>query len=219
AAVATYRRVTELIPASPLAFNNLGAALEMSGDFQGAAAAFEHSLALEPTRSAYSNSGTVYYFLGRYADAARMFSRATEIAGEDHRVWGNLADALWQTDAGRPQAQSDYHRAIALAQRSLEVNPKDAVTWIQLAYYSSRAGDTDRVQRSASRALALGPDDLYVHYYAARIALERRDSAAALDSLSRAVGLGYPTRLVRAAPDFVSLRNNVRFQQLLAQAE
>jgi TolB-like protein/Flp pilus assembly protein TadD/DNA-binding winged helix-turn-helix (wHTH) protein len=219
AAVATYRRVTELIPASPLAFNNLGAALEMSGDFQGAATAFERSLALEPTRSAYSNSGTVYYFLGRYADAARMFSRATEIAGEDHRVWGNLADALWQTDAGRAQAQSDYRRAMALAQRSLEVNPKDAVTWIQLAYYSSRVGDTDRVQRYASRALALGSDDLYVHYYTALIALERRDSAAALDSLSRAVGLGYPTRLVRAAPDFVSLRSDARFQQLLAQAE
>src|SRR5258705_232628 len=107
AAVATYRRVTELIPASPLAFNNLGAALEMSGDFQGAATAFERSLALEPTRSADSNSGTVYYFLGRYPDAARMFSRATEIAGEDHRVWGNLADALSQTDAGRVQAQND----------------------------------------------------------------------------------------------------------------
>ena len=219
AAVATYRRVTELIPASPLAFNNLGAALEMSGDFQGAATAFERSLALEPTRSAYSNSGTVYYFLGRYADAARMFSRATEIAGEDHRVWGNLADALWQTDAGRAQAQSDYRRAMALAQRSLEVNPKDAVTWIQLAYYSARVGDTDRAQRYASRALALGSDDLFVHYYAALIALERRDSAAALDSLSRAVGLGYPAQLVRAAPDFASLRSNVRFQQLLAQAE
>ena len=219
AAVATYRRVTELIPASPLAFNNLGAALEMSGDFQGAATAFERSLALEPTRSAYSNSGTVYYFLGRYADAARMFSRATEIAREDHRVWGNLADALWQTDAGRVQAHSDYRRAMALAQRSLEVNSKDAVTWIQLAYYSARVGDTDRVQRYASRALALGSDDVFVHYYAALIALERRDTAAALDSLSHAVGLGYPAQLVRAAPDFASLRSNVRFQQLLAQAE
>ena len=108
---------------------------------------------------------------------------------------------------------------MALAQRSLEVNPKDAVTWIQLAYYSARVGDTDRVQRYTSRALALGSDDMFVHYYAALIALERRDSAAALDSLSRAVGLGYPARLVRAAPDFASLRSDARFQQLLAQAE
>jgi TolB-like protein/Flp pilus assembly protein TadD/DNA-binding winged helix-turn-helix (wHTH) protein len=219
AAVGTYRRVTELIPASPRAFNNLGAALEMTADFAGAAAAFERSLALEPTRSAYSNLGTVYYFLGRYGDAARMFSRATELATEDHRVWGNLADALWQLDTGRPQAQTDYRRAIALAQRSVEVNPKDAESWIQLAYYSARVGDAERAGRYAARALALGSDDMFVHYYAALIAMEQHNAAAALDSLSRAVRLGYPAQLVRAAPDFTSLRNEPRFRQLLAQAD
>jgi tetratricopeptide (TPR) repeat protein len=79
----------------------------------------------------------------------------------------------------------DYRRAITLAQRSLEVNPKDALTWIQLAYYSARVGDNDRAERYASRALALG----------------------------------YPTQLVRAAPDFVSLHSDARFRQLLAQAD
>jgi TolB-like protein/tetratricopeptide (TPR) repeat protein/DNA-binding winged helix-turn-helix (wHTH) protein len=218
-AVGIYRRVTELIPASPLPYNNLGAALEMTGDFRGAAAAFDRSLALEPTRSAYSNSGTVYYFLGRYTDAARLFARATELAGEDHRVWGNLADALWQSERGREQARSDYRRAIALAQRSLTVNPRDAVTLIQLAYYCARVGDAECAQRNAGRALALGADDVFVHYYAALIALERRDSAAALDSLGRALALGFPPQLVRAAPDFISLRGDARFRELLAQGD
>jgi TolB-like protein/Flp pilus assembly protein TadD/DNA-binding winged helix-turn-helix (wHTH) protein len=214
-AALSYRRVTDLIPASAKAFNNLGAALEMNGDFPHAAAAFDRSLALEPTRSAYSNSGTVYYFLGRYADAARLFTRATEIAGEDHRVWGNLADALWQTGSGRAQAQGDYRRAAALAQRALEVNPKDGVTWMQLAYYSARLGDEEHVPRYAARALELGANDLLVHYYAALIALERHDEGGALDSLSRALALGYPAQLVRAAPDFAGLRGNARFRQLL----
>jgi len=45
----TARRVTELIPASPLAFNNLGAALEVSGDIEGAAAASSpSSVAIRP---------------------------------------------------------------------------------------------------------------------------------------------------------------------------
>jgi Flp pilus assembly protein TadD/TolB-like protein/DNA-binding winged helix-turn-helix (wHTH) protein len=219
AAITTYRRVTELIPASPLAFNNLGAALEVSGDFQGAATAFDRSLALEPTSSAYSNSGTVYYYLGRYADAARMFTRATELSAEDHRVWGNLADALWQIDTRRPEAQSDYRHAMLLAQKSLEVNPKEAVSWMLLAYYCARAGDTDNVARYVSRALQLNADDPYVRYYAALIALERGDQGAVLDSLARAVALGYPPRLVRAAPDFVSLRSDARFRELLAQAD
>ncbi|MGH8268237.1 MAG: tetratricopeptide repeat protein [Steroidobacteraceae bacterium] len=218
AAVPFYRRVTQLIPASPVAFNNMGAALEMSGDFAGAAAAFGRSLALEPTRSAYSNSGTVYYFLARYEDAARMFSRATQIAAADHRVWGNLADALWQIDSRRADARGAYRRAIALAQRSLEVNPRDAVSWMQLAFYSTRIGDADHAQRYTSRALALDSDDVYVHYYGALIALERRDSATALESLEKAVHGGFPAQMVRAAPDFTSLRSDTRFRQLLAQA-
>jgi len=219
AAIATFRRVTELIPASPLAFNNLGAALLVSGDFQGAAAAFERSLALEPTSSAYSNSGTVYYFLGRFADAARMFTRATELTTHDHRVWGNLADALWQIEGSRAEAQSAYRRAIALAHKSLEVNARDAVSWSQLAYYSARAHDNSDVRGYSSRALQLSPDDADVRYYGALTALELGDPAAALESLSQAVALGYPAPLVRAAPDFASLRSDARFRQLLAQAD
>jgi TolB-like protein/DNA-binding winged helix-turn-helix (wHTH) protein/predicted Zn-dependent protease len=219
AAIPVYRRVTELIPASPFAFNNLGAALEMTADFGGAAAAFERSLALEPTRSAYSNLGTVYYFLGRYADAARMFGRATELAAEDHRVWGNLADALWQIDSSRQEAQNDYRRAITLAQRSLDVDPKDGISWMQLAYYCARAGQQEPVARYASRALELDADDEYVHYYAALVALERGDASGAMDSLSRAVELGYPLQLVRAAPDFAPLRNDSRFRKLVGAAD
>jgi len=219
AAIATYRRVTELVPASPRAFNNLGAALEQSGDFQGAAAAFDRSLALEPTTSAYSNSGTVYYFLGRYADAARMFARATELSSQDHRMWGNLADALWQIDGRRAEAHSDYRQAIGLAQKSLKVNPKDAVSWMQLAHYSARAHDTADVGRYRSRALELNSDDPNVQYYAALTALEQGDQTSALDSLSRAVQLGYPWQWVRGAPDFASLRGDPRFRQLLAQAD
>jgi TolB-like protein/Tfp pilus assembly protein PilF/DNA-binding winged helix-turn-helix (wHTH) protein len=219
AATATYRRVTELIPASPLAFNNLGAALLVAGDFQGAAGAFDRSLALEPTSSAYSNSGTVYYFLGRYPDAARMFTHATELTAQDHRVWGNLGDALWQIEGSRTEAQNAYRRAIGLARKGLEVNAQDGVSWSQLAYYSARAHDDSDVRGYTGRALQLNPDDPTVRYYTALTALALGDPAAALESLSRAVALGYPAPLVRAAPDFNSLHSDARFQHLLAQAQ
>ncbi len=101
AAIPIYRRVTELVPASRLAYNNLGAAYLMNGEFPQAAAAFERSLALEPSRSAYSNLGSVYYFLGRYADAARMCHPL-------HRACG----------AGPPRLGQPRGRAVADRQRA-----------------------------------------------------------------------------------------------------
>lgn len=219
AAVPIYQRVTELVPASALALNNLGAAYIMTADFPAAAAAFERSLAIEPSRSAYSNLGTVYYFLGRYPNAVRMFTRGTELAAQDHRVWGNLADARWQISASRAEARDDYRRAIALAQRSLAINAKDAVSWMQLAYYSERAGETGEVEHYVERARALGAEDPYVHYYGALVALERGDANHAVEELSHAVELGYAPQLILAAPDFASLRGDARFRKLVGGAD
>jgi hypothetical protein len=55
-----------------------------------------------------------------------------------------------------------------------------------------------------------------VQYYLALVALQRGNTAAALDALTRAVSLGYPAQLVSAAPDFASLRSDARFKKLLA---
>ncbi|MBS0365109.1 MAG: tetratricopeptide repeat protein [Proteobacteria bacterium] len=215
-AIPLYRRATELVPASAKAWNNLGAAYLMTAAFSQAQATFEHSLMLDPTRSAYSNLGSVYYYLGRYADSVSMFSHATELAGEDHRVWGNLADARWQLAGEREQARLNYHHASELAHRSLGVNPRDALSWMQLAYYDARTGaDAAQVRSSASHALELGGDDPYVHYYAALLALERQDASGAIEQLRHAVALGYDPRLIRAAPDFSNLRGDPRFKRLM----
>jgi Flp pilus assembly protein TadD len=148
-----------------------------------------------------------------------MSAHSTELAPQDHRVWGNLADALWQIDGSREEARSDYRRAAALAQRGLEVNPKDGFSWMELAFYSARAGDGAHVEDYARRALQLDPEDPYVSYYGALVALERGDTEGALTSLARAVELGYAPQLIRAAPDFTSLRNDARFRKLLSQSD
>ncbi|HET9389045.1 MAG TPA: tetratricopeptide repeat protein [Steroidobacteraceae bacterium] len=218
AAAAQYRRVTELTPASASGFSNLGAALQMNGDFTGAARAFEQSLALEPSSNAYSNTGTMYYFLGRFTDSVQMFRKAAAMEVDDHRVWGNLADALYQLPGARPQAADGYRKAVQLAERELGVNPNDATDWAQLAYYYSRLGDTSHARQYSERALKLGTDVVYVHYYRALIAMSGGDTSAALDALTRAVDLGFPRQLVRAAPEFASLHGDERFRRLLAGA-
>ena len=42
---------------------------------------------------------TMYYFDGRYDDAAAMFEQAVKLAPQDHSLWGNLADAYRYSNA------------------------------------------------------------------------------------------------------------------------
>jgi Flp pilus assembly protein TadD len=210
------RRVTELRPTSARAFTNLGGVLQMAGDFKGAAVALEKSLALEPTRSGYSNIGSLYYFLGRFADAEKMYRKASELAVSDHRMRGNLADALYQLEGRGAEAEAEYRRAIAYARRELEISPKDADTWSKLAYYYARIGDEAQVTQCVEHALQTGHDQFYVHYYIALSALETGDQTAALNALEKAVALGYPIEFVRAGPEFVRLRSHERFKRLIA---
>ncbi len=145
-----------------------------------------------------------------------MFRRAAEMAPEDHRPWGNLADALYQIESRRAEAQQEYTHAARLAERRVGVNAKDASTWMQLAFYYTRLGNTTRSASCKASAVGLGADDVFVQYYGALIALEEHNVGAALEFLHRAIELGYPVEMVRATPEFSKLLQDERFQHLLA---
>lgn len=199
-AAEVFARVTELVPGNPIGFNNLGAAQLGAGQLAAAATAFEQSNRLEPSRSAYGNLGTVYYYLGRLDESEVMFGKALEIAPEDFQAWFGRADARWYMPRRRDLAYEDYRRAAALAERTLAVDATDAETWAILGYIYGRLDDSDRSQRYLRRALELGEDVPYVNYFAAIAAADRGDRAAAARLAGRAVELGYSRVLVTADP-------------------
>jgi len=217
-AVSHYKRVTELLPGSAKALNNLGAALLMNGEFPAAATTFDSSLKIAPSRSGYSNLGTVYYFMGRFQDAVPMYRKATELAPEDHRVWGNLADALYQMESTRASATPLYQRAITLAERRVAVTPNDGMSWSMLAFYYARLREHTRSTPCLNKALTLGTDDVIVQYYAALTEFEEHHTEATLERLNRAIRLGYPKQMVRAQPEFAHFLQDERFKHLLAAA-
>ena len=122
-ATGALRKVTELVPSSAFAWSNLGAALQMEGDFDRALAAYDRSLQLEPSKDAYSNLATTYYYLGRFSLAIQAYERAAALGEHDYMIQGNLADALWQVEGRRDEAATIYRRAIKLAESELVATP------------------------------------------------------------------------------------------------
>ncbi len=198
-AAKAFLRVTDLAPGNPTGFNNLGAARMMSGDLGGSATAFEHSTRIEPSRSAYSNLGTLYYYLGDLEEAVEKYDRAIALAPEDYQLWGSRGDAGWFLPRGRDRARDDFRRAAALAEKALAVNSTDGETWAVLGYYYSRLGEPDRSIRYVARGMELAPNSPEASYFAALAAAGRGDRQEASRLINRAIEQGYSK--VLAVPD------------------
>lgn len=197
-----------------VALNNLGAAYYLAGEFRQAAETWEEAIALRPSRSIYSNTGTMYFYLGDFAQAADRYAMAANMAPNDYIVWGNLADAYYFQEDFQAVAKVTYKRAIELAEGKLLVNPDDADTISNMAYYNSRVGNRDIALELDATARDKAPDTMYVHYNSALIYAQFGESGRALDALERAVELDYKKELLELDPAFVNLRDQARFKQL-----
>jgi len=198
-AAETFERVTKLAPGNASGFNNYGAALLASGDLEKSAGAFEQSLRIEPGRSAYSNLGTVYYYLGRMDEAMTMYTNAIDLAPDDFQLWGSRGDAQWYIPTRREQSLADYRRAVALAEQSLAVNDTEPETWALLGYYYGRVGEVERSRRYLARAMEISHERPFVTYCAALAAADRGEREEARRLIEHAIEEGYSR--VLAIPD------------------
>ena len=95
----------------------------------------------EPSNSSISNYGTMLYYTGRFEEAETQFRRAAEMSQLDHRLRGNVADALRHIDGRESEAIAEYEHAIRLAQQRLEVSRKDVQAIAAQAWYRACTGE------------------------------------------------------------------------------
>jgi TolB-like protein/Flp pilus assembly protein TadD len=199
------------------ALNNLGAAYYLAGDFRRAAKAWDDSLAIKPTRSAYSNTGTMYFYLGDYERAIERYINAANMAPNDYKMWGNLADAYFFQGNQKQVADVAYKRAIELAEKMLAINA-DGLVMSDVALYYSRIGDAAKAREIEARVDAQGEDAMYMHYNSALIHAQFGDTDAAIAALKRAVELNYQRELLSVDPAFEEFRSDERFRRLVSNS-
>jgi tetratricopeptide (TPR) repeat protein len=170
-----------------------------------------------PTRPhfiAYSNLGTAYFYLKRYAEAAKMFERAAELSPNQQVVLGNLADA-YRWSGQTKKAIATYDRAIALAYKELEVNPRAANSLQSLALYYAKKGNTVEALDLITQALAIDPNNVQFIYGEAEVRAFAGQPQGALEALRYAFERGYPPDEAMIDPELSILHSSPEFERLI----
>jgi serine/threonine protein kinase/tetratricopeptide (TPR) repeat protein len=209
-----FSQVVALAPDSYRGYSNLGGVYLAQGRYSEAVPLFERSASIRPTSFAYSNLATGYFYEQRFADAARTYEQAVKLEESDYVVWGNLAESYYWAPGERAHSAQIYAKAIALAEGSLRVNPRDTVVLYHLALFNAMLQHRAKALAYLQRAMAVTPQDPELWFKAAKVYTQLGQTGDALAALEKAVAEGYTSFWVRDDPIFANLASDVRFQKL-----
>ena len=210
-------RVVELNPKSSAAWNNLGTVYHSMQQYDAAKVAWDSALQLEPTRTAYTNRGLQYFYEGHFADSAEMQIKATELAPNDHRAWGRLAESYRAMGGNEDLQKEAYATAIPLAETRLSINDQDWRSSAMLANYYAFSNRKDDALQQIESALSLSKRNPEALLYAALLFNALGDEEATLSSLEEMLEAEESYLIyVTQEPDFLSLQGNERFDRLIS---
>ena len=216
-ALAAWKKITDLEPDNVIGYENVGAVYLSEGRYNDCIPVFQKALQLQQTADNYSNLGTAYFYLKRYAESVAMFEKATEMSPNDEVNVGNLADA-YRWSGQKDKATATYDKAISLAYKALEVNPRDADAMQHLALYYAKKGDLASAGKFIRSARSENPDDVYGIYAEGVVEVLGGNSEQALKTLHEAFEKGYSRVLASNDPELNGLRANPEFQKLIARS-
>ena len=196
--------------------------LSHAGRPEEAAVEIAVALRLDPESfDVNNNAGNICYEQGRFKDAAGHWEKATaamETCVQPLMMLISCYTALGDGENTRRTARIALERAEKAVAQDRSNAPAMGVAVTALA----ALGETERAKEWMNRALLIDPDNLTTRYnFACNLANLLGDDDAALDMLGPVLerdpgGLLQDTRY---DPDFAGLRDDPRFQAMIADAE
>lgn len=213
AAERAFRESIQVQPDAVFAYANLNATLLRQGRTDEALHVLQQGLQVRPAGRLYTNLGAALYARGDYAAAATAFRAAAEGPYGSPRFylrWANLADALRWVPGERDASAAAYRKALDLLRPALAREPTPA-NLSRAALYEARAGLRDEAQAHLAELRRRPPEqsDPQLRMALAYETLGLR--AQAIESLRRALSLGYPPALAASEPEFAELHRDPAF--------
>ena len=190
-AIRAYRRAIRLKPDFAEPHNDLGTAYFAQGNAARAVEAYAKAAELRPDHAvAHANLGSVYRKLGLAREARRALQREflVRLYGGVRRLARLRRPSLVEA-AQLELEQGNATLAARIAQRALDVEPKNAAALGVLSAAQERLGATGEALASLEAAVALQPGDAALRAQLGRLLAARGDAARAIVELEESVRL------------------------------
>ncbi len=204
-----FRLSIQLQPDAVYSYASLSFALAYQNRTDETMQVLQQGLQIRPSAVLYGNLGNALFIKGDYVGAAAAFQAAispTKGNPSSHLAWANLADTLLWIPGRETEAKDAYRRARDLLTPLLERRKDDLTLISRMGLYSARLGDRTQAEPLLARVMALAPKSASVHFRAGLAYELLGEREAAITALTKAVGLGYPLKLIQAEPDLLELR-------------
>jgi adenylate cyclase len=212
------QRALELAPGLSESHVARGAVLAMRSDYAGAGQEYEEAIRLNPgSFDAHYLYARTCFQSRRFEKAVELFLRAGELRLEDSQAH-LLLDMPLRRLGRLEEAAAARREGIRRAERQLELDPNFSRALCLGAGALMDEGHRERALEWARRAQEAAPDDVSVDMNVACMYARGGMKEEALDCLDRIFSRGLGKRdWIEHDPDYDSLRDDPRFQAMLAK--
>ncbi len=211
-----FGHIIDCAPGYALGYVKLAAVYMYLERPDAARALLEKSLEIEPTPSALTNLGSIYFDASQFAEASEYYQASLTLESNDYVLWGNLGFA-YRHGVEPEKANEAFARAAELGEERRLEAPDDLELATTLAGYYAMLGEQRRGLEILDAVVAAGPTNPMIIPMIAEAFEDLGDRERALDWVSRSFDAEVPPERFEGRPTLSKLIADKRYQALAAR--